>query len=400
MEFRFTPEQEAFRARVRAFIAAELPANWAEISMRGGEPAYAVTRQFHRALAANKWLALAWPPELGGTGADIITQLIYHEEMHLAAAPAFTMGVAWVGPAITMYASDEQRARYLPRIASGEDVYCTLYSEPGAGSDLAAMTTRAVRDGDEFVISGRKVWTTWAHKANLGWLAARTGHGTEKNGAPTAGVSRSKGISTFIIAMDTPGITVRPIINMAGQHDFNEVIFDDARIPASSLIGELNTGWRNISAALELERSGIEWVASARRALDHVIGYVRDNPQVSADNPQLRYELAQRVIEAEAGRLLCYRTALLHAQGKSPTYESSASKVYNSELTQRVAQTGMKAYGLYGNSVPGNPYAPFEGQLTHAVMAGYLWGVANTIGAGSSEIQRTIIATRGLGLPR
>jgi 3-oxocholest-4-en-26-oyl-CoA dehydrogenase alpha subunit len=390
MEFRFTPEQEAFRADVRAFIRDELPAGWADISLAGGERAHEVIAGFHRALAARKWLALAWPPELGGLGADVITQLIYHEEMHLHAAPAFTMGVAWVGPAITAYGSDEQRARYLPRIASGEDSYCTLYSEPGAGSDLAAMSATAVADGDEFVVNGRKVWTTWAHRANLGWLAART----------SAEAPKSKGISTFIVPMDTPGITVRPIVNMAGQHDFNEVTFDNARIPRGSLVGELNSGWRNISAALELERSGIEWVASARRILDYVIGYVRDNPQVSADNPQLRYELAQRAIEAEAGRLLCYRTVLMHAQGKALSYESSASKVYNCELTQRVAQTGMKAFGLYGNSVPGNRYAPFSGQLTHAVMAGYIWGIANTIGAGSSEIQRTIIATRGLGLPR
>ncbi|MBL7499146.1 acyl-CoA dehydrogenase family protein [Frankia sp. CNm7] len=389
MDFRFAPEQEEFRAQVRAFVESELPVEWERIDPEG-ERAWEITCEFQRKLADKKWLAMAWPPALGGLGADLLTQLIYHETMDYYHAPAFTMAVAWVGPAVMLYGNEEQKARLLPRMATGEDVYCTLYSEPGAGSDLAAMQTKAVLDGDDYVITGQKVWTSGAHHANLGWLAARTD--------PTA--SKHRGLSTFVVDVDSPGLTVRPLINMAGQHAFNEVFFDGVRVPKANLIGEPGRGWYNIATALEFERSGIEWIAKARRRLDQIIAHVREHRDILENNPQLRFELADRAIEVEVGTLLCYRTIHLAIQGKAMTYEASASKVYNSELTQRVAQTGMKVFGPYAGLGRDDPRSPLTGQLTHSIQSGYLWTFANTIGAGSSEIQRNIIASRGLGLPR
>src|SRR5829696_7185771 len=225
MRFRFTPEQQAFRTQVRGFLDEQLPAGWdrnAEDGEGDSDAGWEFSRQFTRRLADRKWLAMAWPEEFGGLAADHMSQLIYNEEMAYHRAPGGGgMGVAWVGPAVMLYGTDEQKERFLPRITSGEDVWCTLYSEPGAGSDLAALQTRAIADGDEYVINGQKIWTSGAHRSNWGWLAARTDPSAPKH----------RGISMFCLAMDTPGVTVQPLINMTGNHEFNEVFFDNVRIP-------------------------------------------------------------------------------------------------------------------------------------------------------------------------
>jgi 3-oxocholest-4-en-26-oyl-CoA dehydrogenase alpha subunit len=391
MDFSFTAEQESFRTELREFIRQELPSTWGGLTSTDAED-WEQARRFQRALGSKKWLAMAWPVEYGGTGADTMTQLIYREETgyrgtpRFLMGPAFSMGVAWVGPAIISYGTEEQRRRFLPGMASGRDYYCTLYSEPGSGSDLASITTKAVKDGTDYVISGQKIWTSSAHLANWGWLAARTNSDAPKHG----------GISTFVIPMDSPGITIRPILNMAGHHGFNEVFFDQVRVSESHLIGERDQGWRNLSAALDLERSGIEWNANARRRLDDILEFVRNDRQIRR-SPALRYELAQRVIEVETGRLMCYRVAYRQSQGKNLNYEASVAKIFNSELIQRVASTAMKALAAHG--IVDGTYGELAVQPSHNILEGYLLSVACTIGAGSNEIQRNILA-RSLGLPR
>jgi alkylation response protein AidB-like acyl-CoA dehydrogenase len=274
----------------------------------------------------------------------------------------------------------------VPKIASGEDVWCTLYSEPGAGSDLAALETKAVQDGDDFVINGQKIWTSIAQHAQWGWLAART----------DAEAPKHKGISTFVVPMDTPGITIRPLVNIAGQAGFNEVFFDNVRIPKNYLVGELNRGWYHVAVALDFERSGIQAYAGGRRTIERLVRYVQQNPETLRRYPQARLRLADRAVELAAGTNIAYRIPWMQSQGIVPNYEASISKLFGSEFTQRLASTGLQLLGLFGGLAPGSPYAPLTGQLERA----YLNAVASTIAAGTSEVQRGIIATRGLGLPR
>ena len=390
MDFRFSTEDEAFRAELRAFLDRELPADWQPGSVLseyegGADERWELKQRFSKKLVERGWLALAWPREYGGLGASHMQQTIYSEEMALRGAPGTgNMGIAWVGPAIMLYGTDEQKAKWLPPITSGDDLWCTLYSEPGAGSDLAALQTRAVQDGDDFVISGQKIWTSGADKAHWGWLAART----------DADAPKHKGISTFAVPMNAPGISIRPLVNMAGQAGFNEVFFDNVRIPKEYLIGELNRGWYQVAVALDFERSGIGMFARASRIIDEYASFLRTRG--IAASPAVRSELAERAIEAAAGRWMSYRIPWMQAQGLAPNYEASVTKLYGTELSQRLAQTGMKLLGLHGQLREGDARAPLDGRVGHD----YLETLSLTIGGGTSEVMRSVIATRGLGLPR
>jgi alkylation response protein AidB-like acyl-CoA dehydrogenase len=393
MDFRFTPEQEAFREELREFLRQELPAKWELGDPYGGDgegdaaSVWVLGRRMTAKLAEHKWLAMAWPKEYGGLDAPHMQQLIYNEEMAYHSAPGGGgMGVAWVGPAIMLYGSDEQKQRFVPKIASGEDIWCTLYSEPGAGSDLAALETKAVQDGDDFVINGQKIWTSLAQRAQWGWLAARTDPEAPKH----------KGISTFVVPMDTPGITIRPLVNIAGQAGFNEVFFDNVRIPKDYLVGELNRGWYHVAVALDFERSGIQAYANGRRTIERLVAYAQEHSETLRRHPQARMRLADRAVELAAGTHIAYRIPWMQSQGIVPNYEASISKLYGSEFTQRLAHTGLQLLGPYGGLAPGSAYAPLKGQIERA----YLNAVASTIAAGTSEVQRSIIAARGLGLPR
>jgi 3-oxocholest-4-en-26-oyl-CoA dehydrogenase alpha subunit len=390
MRFQFTPEQQQFRSEVQQFLAQQLPPGW-DRDFDGGEgdgPAIGeFTRNFQKQLAARQWLAMAWPRQYGGLEADHMTQLIYNEEMAYHRAPGgMSMGVAWVGPAVMLYGTQEQKDTIIPRITGADDWWCTLYSEPGAGSDLAALQTRAVADGDEFVINGQKIWTSGAHFSDWGWLAARTDPDAPKH----------KGISTFVVPMNAPGVTVRPLINIAGGHGFNEVFFDNVRIPKSNLVGELNRGWYQVAVALDFERSGIAAYAGGRRTLEELTAFAKSNRALWERNPQVRYALADRAVELAVGTLIAYRIPYMQAAGKIPNHEASMSKLYGSELSQRIARTGMQVLGMYGLLGPGSEATPLKGRLETM----YLTTVSSTIAAGTSEIQRGIIATRGLGLPR
>ncbi len=283
----------------------------------------------------------------------------------------------------------EQRKEHLPPIGNGDAYWCTLYSEPGSGSDLASLQTQAQKDGDDYVINGSKIWTSSAHIADFGWLAARTNLEAPKH----------RGISLFMVDMKSPGVTVRPIYNMAGSHEFNEVFFEDVRIPSKNLVGEENRGWYTLAVALDFERSGVGYSANARRILESLTVYVKSahkNGKLLSENQLVRNRLAERHIETEVSRSMSYKVAWMQSNGMVPNAEASMSKLFGTELVQRVANTAMNIIAMKGLLSHESDLSPLEG----AVQKMYLSSFSSTIAAGTSEIQRNIIADRGLGLPR
>jgi len=388
VEFRFDPPEEAFRQEVRAFLKEDLPSDEAE---EDSEEQWQSSRRFIKKLAARKWLAMAWPVEYGGLSAPHWRQLVYNEEMayHRAPIGLNQMGVLWVGPAIMLYGSEEQKRRYLPAICSGDEIWCTLYSEPQAGSDMANIQTRAVADGDDYVIDGSKVFITLAHRAEFGWLIARTDPEAPKH----------KGLSTFIVDMKSPGITIIPMHNLAGVHSFNQVFLDNVRIPKENLVGVGNRGWYQVAVALDFERSGVALPAHARRNLEELTEYVkeaRDRGLTDRELAVVRRKLADMAVEIEVGRMLAYRIVSLQSRGIIPNYEASASKLYGTEMMQRFFNAGLSILGLYGQLKRDSRWSRVQGRWER----GYLASLGGTVGGGTSEIQRNIIAIRGLGLPR
>jgi alkylation response protein AidB-like acyl-CoA dehydrogenase len=391
MDFRLSPAQRALRDEVRAWLRATLGPNWVGEDADVVDQDWQTALWFNRQLARRGWLVPAWPIEYGGQGWSPVEQLILTEELVYARAPAGArlFGVHMVGPTLILHGTEEQKRRFLPPIARGEVVWCQGFSEPGAGSDLASLQTRAVRDGDDYVINGQKIWTTAGHRADWMILLARTDPDAPKH----------RGITYFLVDMNSPGITVRPLINMVGRHEFNEVFFENVRVPAENVVGEVNRGWYVATTTLDLERSSIAAMANGRRMLDDLLAFCRaerwDGLRL-IDHPRVRPVLADLHIGVEIGRLFSYRVAWLQAQGRVPNVEASQAKLFAAELSQKVAQGGMRVLALYGPLREGSPWARIRGRFaTH-----YLWTVSQTYAGGSVEIQRQIIATRGLGLPR
>lgn len=397
MDFVFTREEEAFRKEVRQFLAEEIPQRWQELGFGGiveeTEESWAIVESFNRKLGERGWLALTWPKEYGGQERSIMEQLILDEELAYHRAPSSLERVItlnWVCPTIMLFGSQEQKRSYLPRAAKGELVFCLGYTEPGAGSDLAGLQTRAVQKGEQYVVNGQKTFTSCAHHAHYCFLAARTDPGAPKH----------KGISILIIDMKTPGITVRPLLNVHGYHHFNEVFFDNVLIPKDSLVGELNRGWNQLMVALAFERSaGIQQAAGARHMLEALTQYVKETRaagKMTAEDPLVRHKLAEIAIESEVCRLLCYRTAWLQSKGQMPGHEALVAAVFARELNKRVAQVGTELLGLYSQLDGDSQWAPLGGKI----MRDYLSSPAVGLGGGTSEIQRNVIAIMGLGLPR
>jgi 3-oxocholest-4-en-26-oyl-CoA dehydrogenase alpha subunit len=391
MEFVFTPEQEDFRQELRQFLQAELPADAGGDGDEEGGEAWEFSKQFQKKLAARGWLVPQWPKQYGGADMGILEQLILQEEMAYRGAPIpGSSGIRMLGPVLMLYGTEEQKRERLPGIASGDVIWCQGYSEPGSGSDLASLQTRAVRDGDEYVINGQKIWTSNAHRADWIFLLGRTDPDAPKH----------RGISFFVFPMKTPGISVQPLINLAGIHGFNQTFYDNVRVPVKSLVGEENRGWYVGAALLDFERSNISGAATSKRSLEQLTQYCRETMSDGGSlfsQPLVRNKLAELAIETEVGRLLSYRVASIQARGQIPNKEASMAKLYHSELAQRLAGTGVQIMGLYGQVRPESPrWARLRGQFTMR----YMTSVSGTIAAGTSEIQRNIIATRGLGLPR
>jgi alkylation response protein AidB-like acyl-CoA dehydrogenase len=375
MEFRFSPEEIAFREEVRAFIEAEAP------SVREGE-------SFSKKLARKGWLTMSWPKEYGGQDASHMKQLVYNELMAYNRLPGQTMGSDRVGPTLILFGTEEQKKEFLPRIVKDEIVWCQGFSEPGAGSDLAGLQTRAVQDGDFYVVNGQKIWTSNAQRADYMILLARTDPDAPKH----------RGITYFLLDMKTPGITVQPLVQMTGLAGFNQVFFDNVRVPRKNVVGEVNRGWYVGTATLDFERSGINRIIGGLRTFEETVEFAKDTRRDGRrlfDVPSIRHGLAEIGVGFQVGRLLSYRVAWMQSRKLVPNYEASMSKLFGTELQQRLARLAINAMGLHGQ-LRGGPWAPLAGRIAMY----YLSTVSLTIAAGTSEVNRNIIAQRGLGLPR
>lgn len=390
MDLSFSPGEEAFRAELRAWLAANRPPDPFEPATLAEEVAYLVDWQ--RRLAAAGWVAVHWPKEYGGRGASVVENYIFQEEMARARAPEIIgrIGVNLVGPTLIRHGTDVQKSRHLPKILSADEIWCQLFSEPNAGSDLTALRCKAERDGDSFAITGQKVWTSYAQFARWGILLARTD--------PTA--PKSKGISFFIVDMHSPGISVRPLKQLTGSDEFNEVFLDNVRVPAENLVGEPNRGWEIAQTTLAHERGmSARQLVVHRVLLDELITLARRRQvdgTCAAAHPLVRQHLAQAVIEIELLKLHNWRTLTELLRRGKPGPESSVVKLFWSEMSQRLHDTAMQILGAHGQLMPGDPHAVARGRWPRS----YLYYRAGTIFAGTSEIQRNIIAERVLGLPR
>ena len=390
MKFEFTPEETTLQKDLRDFLKAELPTGYRGADEYGRSEDIEFERYMRQRLIERGWLTMAWPREYGGQDASNVKMAIFAEEMMYHEAPGKdSSGVGLLAPAVMRHGTPEQKAKYLPPIARGEVTWAQGFSEPESGSDLASLQTRAVRDGDDYLITGQKIWSSGAHLADWMFVLARTDPDAPKH----------RGITYFLVDMKTPGITVRPIINMVGDHHFNEEYFDNVRVPAENIIGEVNRGWYVAMTTLNFEREGTTYTARARKPLDMLISLVKEAR--AHDNgleltQAMRHRLAERVLETEVSRILAYRIAWMVDQGLEPQHEASISKLISSELLMRVANTGMQALGMMGQLAEGSKGALLKGKF-HRM---YLWSISEPIGGGTSEIQRNIIATRGLRLPR
>ena len=391
MDFRFTEQEEHFREELREFLRRELPSDWdfLEDEFAHTDELWEFCREFKKTVAQNGWLTITWPREYGGQEASHMTQVIFNEEMAYFRAPDRDIfGTQMLGPTLLKYGTDEQKREILPPIARGEVVWCQGFSEPGAGSDLASVQLRAVEDGDSFILTGSKIWISRAHASEKIFLLARTDTEAPKH----------RGISFLLCSMDTPGVTVRPIVTMAGMRYFGEVFFDGVRVPKRNLVGEQNRGFYVAAALLDFERSGVEYSAVGRRTLEDLVNYARRtrrNGRSLSEDQRVRQRLADMAIEINASQLLSYRTAWLQSTGQPFNKEASMAKLYGSQMLQRLFQLATEVLGL-DCQVWDGPNPPRRGRI----ISEYLEAFSHTIRRGTSEIQRNIIAQRGLGLPR
>ena len=384
MDLTFSVEEEPFRAELRAWLAANVPAV-PEFATLAEEVRFLVGWQ--RQMAAAGWVGVHWPRAYGGRGATTVENYLLQEELARARAPEVIgrIGVNLVGPTLIHYGSEAQKARHLPRILAADELWCQLFSEPNAGSDLASLRCRAERDGDDFVVTGQKVWTSYAQFADWGIILARTDPGSRGG----------KGISFLIVDMRSPGITVRPLTQMTGSDEFNEVFLDAVRVPAVNLVGELHQGWTIAQTTLSHERgTSPRQLVVHRILLGELLALARET---GADaDPLIRQQLAQVCIEVEMTKLHNWRTLTQLRRTGKPGPESSLVKLFWSEMSQRLHDVAMQVLGVAGQHWPGEPRAVANGRWQRS----YLYYRAASIFAGTNEVQRNIIAQRVLGLPR
>jgi len=382
------PDVDAFRAELRAWLAANVPPDLhpAEAAKLPEPERVRRLRAWQRTLAEHRWVAINWPAEHGGRGAGIPEQVAFVEEMARAHAPEVigNLGIGIAGPPIIAYGTDEQKRRFLPRILACDDLWCFGFSEPGAGSDLASLRTTATLDGDDFVVNGQKVWTTLAHHADWCMLLCRTDPTTK----------RAKGVSCLLVDMRQPGVTVRPLRQITGESDFNEVFFENVRVPKENLLGELHDGWQVAISALQNER-GILYVVGMQILLkeqrDKLLDFAR--AAGAGRDPIHRQQLAEIYVGTETFRMTCQRTLDKLLRMGLPGPESAIIKLHWTELTQRMPQVGMEILGPAGLLYD-------DGGGGALLQRSYLGARAASIASGTSEIMRGIIAMQVLGLPR
>jgi 3-oxocholest-4-en-26-oyl-CoA dehydrogenase alpha subunit len=395
MNFKFSPEEEEFRREAKDWIKTAIPARWYEIPTgywQETDESWKITRDFQRKLGAKGWLAPAYPKEYGGAGLSHINRLILAEELTYAHAPMSVeaeITVNWVGMALQHFGNYQQKKDFVSRVAKGELIFCLGYSEPNAGSDLASLQTKAIEKGDEYIVNGQKIWCSFAHYADYCWLAAVTDPDAPKH----------RNMSMFVVDMKTPGITIRPLINIIGAHSFNEVFFDDVRVPKENLVGVKNNGWFQLAMALDFERSGVQTAAGNQMILNALIDYAKTHKrggQLLIDDPAIRSDLAEMAINIEVARMLCYRIAWIYSVGGHSSYESSQAMLFGSELLRKISDTGMKVLGQYGQLMTDSKLTVGKADIAR----NYLASLSIGVGGGTNEIQKNIIAMRGLGLPR
>jgi alkylation response protein AidB-like acyl-CoA dehydrogenase len=396
MDFSFTPAQEALRAEIRTWLDAALPPAERDTSRRmfetvEGEFAYLTAWQ--RRQYAGGWVGLQWPREYGGRGLGLIEQAICQEELARARAPqlANRVGINLVGPTLIAHGTEAQKRRYLPKVLDATEVWCQLFSEPGAGSDLASLTTRAETVGDDFLVSGQKVWTSYAQFSHWGILLART----------DAAAPKHKGLSYLILDMRSPGITIRPLRQITGSEEFNEVFLDGVRVPTGNLVGGLHHGWEIAQTTLAHERGTafpFKEQVIHKIAVDELVELARAWPRgaPAAADRRYRQRIAASYIDVEIMRLHNYRMMTKLDRGEMPGPESSIVKLFWGDLTRRLHDTAWALLGLHGVAAGAAEGAAPTARWQWAA----LWARAGHIAGGTAEIQRNIIAQRLLGLPR
>ena len=400
MDFELGERAEKLRAEVREFALAEVagkPYRTAMLEEESRDEDWEFSLSISKKLAEKGWLCMGWPKEYGGRNASYWEQFVYMEECGYWEVPGSTMGILGVhitGPSLQMFGSEEQKRKYLPMIASGspDGIWCTAYSEPDSGSDYNKIRTLAIRDGDEYVINGQKVWTSCAHRARWCWLACKTDPNATKI---------HKGMSIIIVDMKSPGITVRPLINLAGIHSFNEVYFDNVRVPAVNLVGEENRGFYMLIPALAYERLSLapHVLGIGRRLLDLLIEYTKEtrrNGRPLCKDPVIRHKLAERAVEMETLRMFGMEIMWKMSKGMLPGYESARNKIYSNIVAENIAVTGLEIIGAHSQVSPDSRWAKLKGrlQLLYTINPG--WASA----AGTEQIQKNVIGQFKLGLPR
>ncbi len=394
MDFSFSPEEEQFRQELRTWLDTNLPAGWGStFRMPKGRERIEFLRNWQRQLHAGGYLGLSWPKEYGGRGASMIELAIFNEEMarREAPGPLNVLGLSMAGPTIIVHGTEEQKKRYLPKILDCEEIWCQGFSEPGSGSDVASIRTRAELQGDEFIVNGQKVWTSLAQIADWCMLLVRTDPDAPKH----------RGMSYILVDMKSPGITVRPLRQMTGESEFNEVFFEDVHVPRANLVGELNNGWGVALTTLMNERGTASFGTQARFKIiyENLVGLARSatvNGGSATQDPMIRQQLAQHRIDIEILKLNCFRNFTRLLRGGTPGPEGSVLKLWWSELNQRMQETAMIVQGPYGQLLRDSPWAMEGGRWQY----NFLRSKANTIEAGTSEIQRNIIAERVLRMPK
>jgi len=387
MDLSYTPEQEAFRAELREWLAEHVPAK--PLASFDTEAGFAAHRDWERTLAAGNWGMVTWPEAFGGRGCDLIQWLIFEEEYYRAGAPGRVNqnGIFLLGPTLMEYGSEEQKARFLPAMASGEEIWAQGWSEPNAGSDMAAIRCRADRDGDAYVINGQKIWSTRAVYADWVFGLFRTDPDSE----------RHHGLSKILVPLDAEGVTVRPIEQLNGLPGFAEIFFDDVRVPAFNLLGEEGAGWQIAMATAGFER-GLMLRSPARfqQATRRLVSLYREHSTDILD-PSVEDDVVRCYMDAEAYALSTYQTASRLVKGGSIGPEASCNKIFWSELDLRIHDTAMRILGPRGEVEPETPALADE---LGTWLDGFLFAQSGPIYAGTNEIQRNIIAERVLGMPR
>lgn len=397
MQLEFSPAEIAFQKEVRSFIAENYPENLRSVQDEGHDLSKEDFLSWHRILAKKGWIAPAWPVEYGGTGWTATERFIWSEELAAAdCVGTMPFGLSMVGPVIYTFGTPEQKAKFLPGILSGDDWWCQGYSEPGAGSDLASLRTKAVRDGDDYVVNGQKTWTTMAQHADWGFFLVRT----------DSDAKAQEGISFLLIDMKSPGVTVRPIITLGGEHEVNEVWLEDVRVPVANRVYEENKGWTCAKFLLAHERTGIAAVARSKRGVEKIKAIARteqdgDRPLIA--NPFFKRKIAELEIDLTALEFTELRSLAGEASGKGPGPESSLLKIKGSEIQQRITELALEAVGHYGAPYfrgfgEGDNEHPIGPDYAHRAAPTYFNTRKTTIYGGSNEIQRNIIAKMVLGI--